>query len=57
VTGAWQAAEKRRPDGEWQMVDGKGRRQNNRLFAIYHLRFAIQDASFSILLGRLAFAI
>jgi hypothetical protein len=43
---AWQAAEKPRPDRKWQMGEGKllG-------FSISHLRFAIQDAFFSILLG------
>ena len=50
---SYQAAEKARPEG--QMV--KGRWQSNRVFlrfAICHLRFAIQDASFSILLPPLA---
>jgi hypothetical protein len=44
--GTRQAAEKRRPDGEWEMVDGK----NNRVSDMCHLRFAIQDAFFSIML-------
>ena len=33
-----------RPDGKWEMVDGKNG-ANLRLFTIYHLPFAIQDAA------------